>query len=498
MGLDRIIGFSKSGLWLLMWITILNLQAQEPTIQDCLGAIAVCNRIYEETDAPRGAGNYQQEINGTGNHGISCMDNELNSIWYTFTVNRTGNFGFELIPNDPNDDYDWALFNITNATCADIFTDITLQVSCNAAGGEDGAGNTCHGVTGANGQSTFSNQGGGCGNNPPDQLSGNNPFNDLVPVEKGNSYVLVVSNWTGSTNGYMIDFGLSDGIDIFDDLPPEVLDITLEVACGQGSITVPFTENIQIGSISAANFELMGPEGKVPVVLSSEALTVGGTYDKDFNVILSPPLTTPGTYTLSVKKQSDVDILDLCGNQLGTEPLPISFEVDKVALSAVNLGSDTTLCVDETLVFDVTDPEAASYLWEDGSISPVREVSAAGSYGVTITNDCGSVSDEISIDFANCRECNVFVPSAISPNGDQLNDELKVFSDCNLQNLSLQIFDRWGNLLYTGEDIAAEWNGRVNGQVMSTGVYLYVIEYQVQELGEVFVRTIAGDFTLVY
>ncbi|NND35336.1 MAG: hypothetical protein HKN76_22295, partial [Saprospiraceae bacterium] len=125
--------------------------AQIPTIQDCLGAIPICTGIYTESKAPTGSGNYPSEINGTGNGGISCMDAEVSSIWYTFTVNKTGKFGFILTPNDPNDDYDWALFNITNATCSQIFHDIALQVSCNAAGGE-----TCHGNTGADGKTTYS------------------------------------------------------------------------------------------------------------------------------------------------------------------------------------------------------------------------------------------------------------------------------------------------------------------------------------------------------
>lgn len=464
--------------------------AQEPTIQDCLGAIAICTQIYEETDAPVGAGNYQQEINGTSNNGISCMDQELNSIWYTFTVNKSGNFGFELIPNDLNDDYDWALFDITSASCSEIFSDQSLQVSCNAAGGFDLSGNTCHGVTGATGQSNFTNQGGGCGFNPPDQFGGNNPFNALVPVELGNTYVLVVSNWTGSTNGYKIDFGLSDGIDIFDDMPPEVLGIELDISCGAGSIVVPFSENIQTGTIGKANFELIGPGGAVDFDLTSEAFAVGGAQDKTFKLVLDPPLSEPGSYTLSIKRHSDVDILDLCGNQLVNEPAPISFEVDEVGPVPFSLGNDTTICVDEAIRFDVTDKNATSYQWQDGDNSPIRDISAAGTYSVTISNSCSEFTDEIAIDFANCSVCNVYIPSAITPNGDGLNDDLSIFSDCALQKLNLQVFDRWGNLLHEGNDILATWDGRVKGESARTGVFIYKVEYQVQELGEVFTKSI--------
>jgi hypothetical protein len=121
-----------------------------PTNQDCLGAIPVCQQIYIENQSPSGDGNYNNEINTA----ISCTAGELNSIWYRFTVNQDGDFGFLITPNDPDDDYDWTLFDITNADCGDIASAPSLVVSCNAAGGVG-----CHGPTGADGSTTWSVQG---------------------------------------------------------------------------------------------------------------------------------------------------------------------------------------------------------------------------------------------------------------------------------------------------------------------------------------------------
>ncbi|MBX2870713.1 MAG: hypothetical protein KTR30_01395, partial [Saprospiraceae bacterium] len=122
------------------------LLGQTPTVQDCLGAIPVCQEVYSEMNSPSGDGNFNNEINTS----ISCTAGELNSIWYTFTVNEAGFLGFVITPNDANDDYDWALFNITGRQCSDIKSDPSLQVSCNAAGGPG-----CNGPTGANGGSSF-------------------------------------------------------------------------------------------------------------------------------------------------------------------------------------------------------------------------------------------------------------------------------------------------------------------------------------------------------
>jgi len=99
----------------LFTITANEILGQAPTIQDCFGAIPVCKNIYSETKVPDGIGSFEETTMFDG-----CVPVDSNSIWYTFTVNRSGNFGFLITPNNRFDDYDWALFDITNITCGDI------------------------------------------------------------------------------------------------------------------------------------------------------------------------------------------------------------------------------------------------------------------------------------------------------------------------------------------------------------------------------------------
>ncbi len=78
--------------------------------------------------------------------------------------------------------------------------------------------------------------------------------------------------------------------------------------------------------------------------------------------------------------------------------------------------------------------------------------------------------------------CEAYVPTAFSPNGDEANDELKIFSNCMLNALSMSVFDRWGNRIYTNDTPGASWNGRIDGQDALTGVYMVSIQYEL--LGE--------------
>lgn len=159
-----------------LFILLQYAKAQVPTVQDCLGAINITKSIYYETNAYTGQGNYPNEINKT----ISCLgQGERNDVWYRFIVKSNGLFGFSIVPNVSTDDYDWAVYNLTNNYCSDIFTEPNLEVACNFAGQP--------GLTGPNGLP-------GAQNEP------------LFQVYAGETYVINVSQFSVSPYGYTIVF----------------------------------------------------------------------------------------------------------------------------------------------------------------------------------------------------------------------------------------------------------------------------------------------------
>lgn len=92
-----------------------------------------------------------------------------------------------------------------------------------------------------------------------------------------------------------------------------------------------------------------------------------------------------------------------------------------------------------------------------------------------ISNKDGCTAlDSISIRIIDNK---VFVPNVFSPNGDNINDIFTVFGSANTIKL-LEIFDRWGNRVYSNKDFLANglgggWNGRFNEQYCLPGVYVY-------------------------
>ena len=365
----------------LFWaLTALGAYAQTPTIQDCLGAIPVCQEMYSESSSPSGTGAINEIQSGE-----TCTDGEINSIWYLFTTNEAGNLGFLITPNNPNDDYDWALFDLTDATCEQLTANpLALVVSCNAAGGGG-----CHGPTGATGATNLTNAPGGCG-------FGNSPQNALVPMQAGQTYALMVSNWTGSTNGYTIDFGLSSGVDFVDDVPPFIKEAVTPTMCGDDEIVLTFSEFMSCASMANSAFTLTGPGGTYTIVdVDGVSCGQGGAQSTEFILTISPPLQARGDFELLIEPQGGNDVLDLCGNQ--AEDFTYAFTADTPVPISPSIGADTSLvCAGDTLILDASSL-GTSFLWSDGSTAPTLAVTDAGMYAVTIEDACGTGSDELEV-----------------------------------------------------------------------------------------------------
>ena len=74
------------------------------------------------------------------------------------------------------------------------------------------------------------------------------------------------------------------------------------------------------------------------------------------------------------------------------------------------------------------------------------------------------------------------LPNAFSPDGDGNNDVFRpLFPEgAPIEVLSLQIFSRWGELVYEGAGADAAWDGRYKGQPAAADVYLCRLVLQLQ------------------
>lgn len=90
-------------------------------------------------------------------------------------------------------------------------------------------------------------------------------------------------------------------------------------------------------------------------------------------------------------------------------------------------------------------------------------------------------------------ELKIFYPNAFSPNGDGVNDYF-VVKGCFIIDFSIQIFNRWGERLFTSSDLKTSWDGTYKGSACPVDVYYYIIEATAPD-GETY--NLHGTFTII-
>jgi gliding motility-associated-like protein len=139
------------------------------------------------------------------------------------------------------------------------------------------------------------------------------------------------------------------------------------------------------------------------------------------------------------------------------------------------LGTDAFLCRGQQLVLHspITN---ANQQWYNGSVADTLIVTTAGTYSLTISNSCGTSTDNIQIEEGNC---NVYVPNAFTPDKNNLNDTFKPILQGQPISYRFEIFDRWGTLVFNTTDPAKGWDGKVKGiSVDSNTLFVWQCWYQ--------------------
>ncbi|MDR6567665.1 T9SS type B sorting domain-containing protein [Chitinophaga ginsengisegetis] len=154
-----------------------------------------------------------------------------------------------------------------------------------------------------------------------------------------------------------------------------------------------------------------------------------------------------------------------------------SLKVNITGLPVINLGRDTTLCKGETLILRAEGGGITGVRWDNGSGGPSLTVTNGGTYTVTVFNDCGSATDDITVGFIEC-EPKPTLPNAFSPNGDGRNDVFRPVVRGQMFDYELRIFNRWGELIFMSSDNHKGWDGKYKGVPVDVGTYVWWLSYK--------------------
>jgi len=137
---------------------------------------------------------------------------------------------------------------------------------------------------------------------------------------------------------------------------------------------------------------------------------------------------------------------------------------------AVNLGPDTESCS-----FDLSsNVQGNSYLWSTGQTTSSIHIDSTDTYWLQVTDASGCTgSDTVLISIIQSNGFFGFIPNVFSPNGDGINDEFRIsgISDFCSDELHVEIYNRWGQLLFISDDPSFIWNGKFKNETVPDGVY---------------------------
>ncbi len=261
---------------------------------------------------------------------------------------------------------------------------------------------------------------------------------------------------------------------------------TTEANCSiQDSILVnvsqPFTASPPGSQYVCLNTEVtldMNPKNKIIVWSPAASLSNVNIYTPSAN----PTQTTTYTATLT--------------DSLGCFTVTGDVTVFINTPPTVNAGPDRVVPYNSAFtIAPAYSSNVVSYLWSPATTLNCSTCANPGgtalnteTYTVTVTSDSGCVaSDKVAI-IIECKLSNIFIPTAFTPNGDNLNDYFYPITRGIKTITKFIIYNREGQKMYEGQNLPPNsktlgWDGSYKGKRQAPRAYVYVLE-ALCELGE--------------
>ncbi len=290
---------------------------------------------------------------------------------------------------------------------------------------------------------------------------------------------VVASNGAGNytysweNNGAVI--GTQSAIDI---VPPSSTSYTITVTdqCGETESDV-----INFTITSPPLVLTMSPDVKV---CPGEPVTIGvtatGGYGQYFYVW---PQTGENTAQISVSPNSTTTYTVVVSDECQTFTVSGSTKVNVVQPIADFEISSTTLFEDLPITFQNTTQGGETYVWTFGDgqgstvIHPNNTYDLPGTYFVTLiaTNDIGCKDTAVK-PITIQEEYWIYVPNTFTPDENRFNNTFYA-KTINIEKLQIQIFNRWGEVVFSSDKPDFNWDGTYQDKQVQDGTYVYKIKY---------------------
>ncbi len=471
---------------------------------DCQDAVTLCNTDPFFIENLAGTGDIVDDV------GNSCIQAEFASVWYNWTCDQSGTLTFTLTPNNETDDIDFAVYRLPNGI--DDCSNKEL-LRCMATGETimpgTAAQTPCAGLTGLSSSSTDFEEFPGCS-------PGDDNFVAALDMISGESYTLIINNFSESGSGFSIEFG-GTGTFLGPEADFEILALD-EFECDK---TIQFTNLSSSQTDQIVEWTWNFGAGATPVFATGEgphdvvydsfgdklaALTIessrGCTVTKIIDFFVEACCADTSTLSVTAVAEDLIcfDIPDGSITAMGQSGSPVyQYSLDGVnfqpspVFSNLDAGvyevfiQDRKGCISSVMIEVLAPPPLivdagpdqetifgcmvdfnASYTpnvsvdisWSpnqnfscDDCLDPTVLPTQTQVYEITIFDEAGCrASDDVLVTVDDQRP--FYAPNIFSPNNDGHNEFFTVFpGKAAVIITELYVFDRWGNRIFFKENV---------------------------------------------
>ncbi|HTB51403.1 MAG TPA: sugar-binding protein [Ferruginibacter sp.] len=174
--------------------------------------------------------------------------------------------------------------------------------------------------------------------------------------------------------------------------------------------------------------------------------------------------------------------------------VPIVSITDSNIDTTINPGTQITL-------YGTSNPVGTSYAWTGSPLNvdtpsdSTTTVSPAVTSTYTLTVQTAAGCSGFAQKTINVNGgCTLTIPNAFTPNGDGINDIWFISSGSGcFSNLSVDVYNRWGSLIYHSDNYSNTWDGTYQGHPVPDATYYYAVTAK----GVNVIRTVKGSVTIL-
>lgn len=147
-------------------------------------------------------------------------------------------------------------------------------------------------------------------------------------------------------------------------------------------------------------------------------------------------------------------------------------------------GPDKSLFIGQSATLDgIIGGTDVSFHWSPANFlnnpllaQPTSNPTEDISYSLNVKSNagCGEAKDETFIKVYK----EIHIPSAFSPNGDGLNDRWRILALVGFPKATIQVYNRYGEIVFESSGDNIEWNGTFKGQASPIGAYTYLLDFK--------------------